>query len=232
MNTRYFHSVVKERTSHNRIDFLKDNNGCLIVDKKQIASNIVDFYKGFLGSSANSLVGIDIQAVRDGTQLSCAQAFDLIRPVSSTEVEAALHAIDDDKSPGLDGFNSFFFKKAWHIVKFDILEAVNDFFCSDVFFPPVNITSITLVPKVSNACQVKDFRPISCCSVLYKIFAKILTSRLQKVMCDIVNLAQSGFIPGSQISDNVLLASSLIKGYTWAHVSPRCMLKIDMAKVC
>lgn len=99
-----------------------------------------------------------------------------------------------------------------------------------MFFPRANITSITLVLKVSNAYQVKDFRPISCCPVLYKIFAKILTSRLQKVMCDIVDLAQSSLIPGRQISDNVLLASSLIKGYTWAYVSSRCMLKIDMAK--
>ena len=46
----------------------------VVVDKKQIASNIVDFYQGLLDSSANTLVGIDVQ-------ISCEQALDLIRPI-------------------------------------------------------------------------------------------------------------------------------------------------------
>ena len=29
--------------------------------------------------------------------------------------------------------------------------------------------------------------------------------------------------------DNGLLATDLIKGYNWSHISPRCMIKLDMA---
>ena len=50
------------------------------------------------------------------------------------------------------------------------------------------------------------------------------------MVCDIVNLAQSGFIPGRQIVDNVLFATKLIKGYSWTNIIPRCTLKIDIAK--
>lgn len=49
------------------------------------------------------------------------------------------------------------------------------------------------------------------------------------MVCDLVSIAQFEFIPGRQIVDYVL-ATNLIKGYTWSHISPRCMLKIDMAK--
>lgn len=39
---------------------------------------------------------------------------------------------------------------------------------------------------------------------------------------------QSGLIPGRQISYNILLAIELIKGYTSSHLSPKCMLKVDL----
>lgn len=230
-NTRYFHSAVKARTSRNRIDFLQNDQGSIMVDKEQIRATISVFYKTLLGSSARELVSVDVQVLRAGPQISHAQALELIQPVNMLDVEAALKGIDDSKSPGIDGFNSFFFKQAWPIVKFDIFDAVAEFFCSNSLYSPVNITTITLVPKVANACQVKDFRPISCCSVVYKIIAKIFTARLQKVVGSVVSSAQSGFITGRQIMDNVLLATDLIKGYSWSHISPRCMIKLDMASV-
>lgn len=89
---------------------------------------------------------------------------------------------------------------------------------------------MTLVPEVSNPTSVKDFRPIACCSVLYKIIAKILNARMQKVIGEVVNYAQSGFIPHRNISDNIILASELIKGYNQRHISPRCMIKVDLKK--
>lgn len=66
--------------------------------------------------------------------------------------------------------------------------------------------------------------------MLYKIIAKVLASRLQEVSPTVVSKAQSGFIPGRQILDNVLLASENNKGYGYKHLSPRCMIKIDLRK--
>ncbi|XP_056690146.1 uncharacterized protein [Spinacia oleracea] len=53
---------------------------------------------------------------------------------------------------------------------------------------------------------------------------------MQGVIGQVVSDSQSGFIPDRLISDNILLATELIKGYTRAHLSPRCMLKIDLNK--
>lgn len=53
---------------------------------------------------------------------------------------------------------------------------------------------------------------------------------MQGVIGQVVSKCQSSFIPERQISDNILLATKLIKGYPRAHLSPRCMLKIDPNK--
>ncbi|XP_070030860.1 uncharacterized protein [Nicotiana tomentosiformis] len=45
-----------------------------------------------------------------------------------------------------------------------------------------NCIAITLIPKIPAPTQVKDYRPIACCTTLYKIIAKILTNILKKVI--------------------------------------------------
>lgn len=39
---------------------------------------------------------------------------------------------------------------------------------------------MVLIPKMPNACQVKDLRPIALYNVLYKIVAKVLANRLKE----------------------------------------------------
>nr|XP_009782986.1 PREDICTED: uncharacterized protein LOC104231653 [Nicotiana sylvestris]XP_016484533.1 PREDICTED: uncharacterized protein LOC107805067 [Nicotiana tabacum] len=55
-------------------------------------------------------------------------------------------------------------------------------------------------------------------------------SRMQKILGGIVCDAQAGFVPGRRIGDNIILAHELVKGYTRKHITPRCMIKIDLQK--
>lgn len=84
---------------------------------------------------------------------------------------------------------------------------------------------------MNGVCSIQQFRPITCCNVIYKINSEVLTSRLQKVICHLISPEQQGFIPGRQISNNILLASELIKGYGMKNMSPRSMVMIDLRKV-
>lgn len=70
--------------------------------------------------------------------------------MSNEEIVQALQRINDNKSPGCDGFNAYFFKKAWEIVGEEIIEAVQEFFVTGKLHKAINCTTVTLIPKVKH----------------------------------------------------------------------------------
>lgn len=49
-------------------------------------------------------------------------------------------------------------------------------------------TIISLITKVTTPSKVTDYRPISCCNVLYKCISKIISERLRIGLTDVVDL--------------------------------------------
>ncbi|XP_056698440.1 uncharacterized protein [Spinacia oleracea] len=182
-------NAMKERYAINSIDTLYDDHGTKMTTDTEIQAEIKKFYEKLIGTAATSLTGIDVPIVRHGIQLSVDDAESLFVPVSDLEIDTAIKGINVNKAPGLDGFNSFFFHKTWSIVKADIYNAVREFFDTGVLPKPINNTVVTLIPKIQNASNVKDSRPIACCSVVYKIISKNLTARMQGVIGKVVHCA-------------------------------------------
>jgi hypothetical protein len=48
--------------------------------------------------------------------------------VTKEDIDRVIKTLPLDKAPGPDGFNGFFFKKCWPIIKEDIYELCLDFF--------------------------------------------------------------------------------------------------------
>ncbi|CAN1159330.1 LINE-1 retrotransposable element ORF2 protein [Linum perenne] len=142
----------------------------------------------------------------------------------------ALFEMASEKAPGPDGYSAAFYKQCWNEVGEDVLDAMNDFFCSGKLHPSVNSTILTLIPKKPNATSMRDYIPISCCNTIYKALSKVLANRICSVLPSLVGYSQSAFIKGRMISDNVILAHELLSRYSQKTVSPRCALKIDLMK--
>ena len=88
----------------------------------------------------------------------------------------------------------------------DITTSVLSFLNSATLPEHLNHTFITLIPKVKNPELVYQFRPISLCNVLYKIFSKVLANRLKKILPHIITEHQSAFTKDRLISNNILIA--------------------------
>ena len=79
---------------------------------------------------------------------------------------------------------------------------------------------------------MSEFRPISLSNVLYRIFAKVLTNRLQDVLPQIISKHQSAFMFERLISDNILVAFETLH-YMRNHTKGKSgfmALKLDMSK--
>nr|GFB81641.1 RNA-directed DNA polymerase, eukaryota, reverse transcriptase zinc-binding domain protein [Tanacetum cinerariifolium] len=83
-----------------------------------------------------------------------------------------------NKSPGPDGYTFEFFRRYWRFIGSDLCSAVECFFESGSFPKESNSSFIALIPKVTDAKFVTDFRPISLIGCVYKVVTKILGNRL------------------------------------------------------
>ena len=81
----------------------------------------------------------------------------------------------ENTDPGPDGFGVTFYKYCWEIIKGDFMDMVNDFYLGNLDIERLNYGVITLVPKVKDANNVKQFRPICLLNIIYKIITKVLT---------------------------------------------------------
>lgn len=103
----------------------------------------------------------------------------LVSPIKAQEIYAALITLPNDKVSGPDGFTKEFYVAAWGVIGQDFITAIQSFFLYGFLPSGINATNLTIIPKIENAEKMKDFRPIACCNLLYKVISKVLANRLK-----------------------------------------------------
>ena len=89
---------------------------------------------------------------------------------------------------------------------------------------------LTLIPKSGKDLRyLKSWRPVTLLATDYKILAKALATRLQKVISDLVNYDQVGYIKGRYIGENVRIIEDMMF-YTSKNYIPGFMVLIDYEK--
>lgn len=122
-------------------------------------------------------------------------------------------SLSSDSALGPDGFSAIFFKENWQSIGDEFTLAIDYFFKNEYIYFPINATAISLIPKSDNPINIRQFRPISCCNVVYKVISKILTNRLKTLIHLLVGENQSAFIKGRSIQSNILLMHEIVKDY-------------------
>lgn len=121
-----------------------------------------------------------------------------------------MFSIGADRAPGFDGFTAAFYQQFWELVGPDVCVMVRRFFETNEIDGRINKTQLCLIPKISTPKTMSDYRPISLCTVNYKIISKVLIMRLKKCLGSVISDSQAAFVPGRNISDNVLVAHELL----------------------
>ena len=229
-NTAYFHNCVKGRKAKNRVLMLMDDNGTEHYSEGAKGHVATEFYRDlFMSSNPHDLESL-FKGFSDRITPEMNEA--LCKEITTEEIRRAAFSIRGNSAPGEDGFSGIFYQRYWHVVGTQLVEEIQGFFQSSIIPPGWNHTQLSLLPKITNPTRMGDMRPISLCSVQYKIISKILCDRLKCILPDIISDTQGAFVQGRLISDNIVIAHELVHGLrTNAAISKDFMaIKTDMSK--
>ncbi|KAL5543048.1 hypothetical protein UlMin_010758 [Ulmus minor] len=109
------------------------------------------------------------------------------------------------------------------------MKFVSKFFQTGIINGITNETYICLIPKKYNSLRIKDLRPISLVTSLYKIISKVLALRLREVLGETISKEQGAFVKGRQILHVALVANEVVEEY---RVSGKegVVFKVDFEK--
>jgi hypothetical protein len=96
-------------------------------------------------------------------------------------------------------------------------------------FAPSIEYKFTLLPKISGADKITQYRPICLLRCIYKLITKTLTLRLEPFAPKLFSIQQNAFIKKRNIMDGVLSLHELLN---YTHVKKQCgiVLKLDFEK--
>ena len=228
--TKFFFAKAKQRKMANYIYSIQDHRGQTVEGFDNVGKVMNNFYRNTLGTQETMRKELDPEIISQGPTLSREQQIRMCRDFTEKDIKEVIFSIPNSKSPGPDGYSSGFFKSTWTTTGPLVCAAIRKFLQNSEMPGIISETRLVLLPKIPHPQHASDFRPISCCNVLYKCISKLLCQRLKEVLPHIINPCQGAFIKGREILYNMLICQDLARGYQRKHISPRCLLKFDLQK--
>ena len=160
-------------------------NGELVTGQEDLEVLATDFYKDSFTAQHDSdpdqvLTHVPVRVTSMMNEI-------LESPYTAAEVERALSMMGASKAPGTDGFTAGFYQTHWETVGPSVTNAVLDFLNGGLLPDELNRTTLVLISKVKHPQDLKNFRPISLCNVIYKLCSKVLANRLRGFLDEIIS---------------------------------------------
>ncbi|KAL4355473.1 hypothetical protein GQ457_06G012200 [Hibiscus cannabinus] len=173
-NTSFFHAKASARKKKNAIVGLYDGNGYWQTSTTEVLRVASDYFVSLF--SANPPVDAPAFLEHISPSVTADMNSGLLASFTAEEVIAAFRDINPRKSPGIDGLPSGFFRQHWDILGEDFVSLCLDLLRGHTDMASVNETVIVLIPKVDKPTSMRQLRPISLCTVIYKTVSKMLVN--------------------------------------------------------
>ena len=116
--------------------------------------------------------------------------------------DAILH-MKLNKSPGLSGLTVEFYQTFWEKIKHLVVNSINEGFHKGELSSLQKQGVLSLIFKKGDPENIENWRPISLLNTDYKILTRVLAMRLQKVLPNIINFDQQGYLKNRNIAFNI-----------------------------
>jgi len=206
--TKEFFNVFKDVQKKASIPQL-NIQGKMVMEQKDKVLEVMDFYKQLYSEEPESQ---QTQRARPKALQSVPKDVinvhnkALVGKVSMTELREAIMDLTTGHVASEDGIRTDFYKNCSDENEAELLLAVQEVMDRGSLSKSHNKRIITLLLKGGNSTLIRNYKPIILLNTFYKLVAKILASRLQQILPEIIRPNQTGFVSGRSIIDNIFLA--------------------------
>ena len=202
-------------------------NGNIETNREKVESTVTGFFGGLL-SGCNGRNGVvteepfqpdfsHLDKFLDDLAKLSPESRDLIeKPINEADLDIALEKAANGRSPGLDGLSYEFYKQVKETVKGTMVEVLNAQLERLKIMESNRHGATRLTPKTEPGVipRVDQLRPITllCCD--YKLLTSILSTRLVRVLGEVITSGQLCTVPGKNIhygTHNLLSANMYLE---------------------
>uniref|UniRef100_A0A803KEP9 Reverse transcriptase domain-containing protein n=1 Tax=Xenopus tropicalis TaxID=8364 RepID=A0A803KEP9_XENTR len=231
---RLLASALKKKQLQNHITQLKTPTGQMVTTTKDIAEIFRQYYIKLYQLPTNTQRSHDrLHACKayihktNIPKLSLEQQTLLDTPITKEEILLAIKSSKSGKAPGPDGFTIAYYKELGEHLTIHLTSAINS--TADGNEIPQE-AHISLIPKKGkDPFDPGSFRPISLLNVDTKLYTKVLATRINQILPELIFPEQVGFVPGREARDNTNRLFSIIQ-YAKKLKIPIMLLSTDAEK--
>lgn len=232
-NSKYFLNLEKRNRAQKYITKLKTSPDKVITDASEILKEEKKFYEKLYTSKNPNIDAPDFdEFFRDEhvTKLNEVQKQSCEGDLSAAECLNALKGFRSGRTPGTDGLNTEFYKFFWKELSPCMIESFNHSKKAGKMSIDQRRGIISLLPKKNKKLIfLENWRPVSLLNVDYKIATKAIAIRLGKVLPEIIDRSQTGYVKGRFIGENIRLINDIMY-YTLRKNIPGMAIFIDFRK--
>jgi Reverse transcriptase (RNA-dependent DNA polymerase) len=150
---------------------------------------------------------------------------------SAIEIWNCLKSMGLDRAPGPDGITARFLLWEWHLLGPEVITHIQAAFRHDQAPQMWMRSHLVLIPKTDQPSKPVHFRPLSICSIFYRLLTKIIANRVKPLLPGLISTTQSAFQKGHNIQDNILLMKEVLHSFQSSDYKENSFaLKADLFK--
>jgi Reverse transcriptase (RNA-dependent DNA polymerase) len=186
-----------------QITTLKAQDGSIVRNWDHLLDTVVEFYSALYKDDTDINSDLPVNG----------EYGDPLPEVTTTEVEYAIMCMKSGKAPGEDGLTIDVLKRAGRTVSEVLARLFTSCLHEENIPESWKNASIIILHKKGDTEDLKNYRPISLLPILYKVFTKILSNRLETVLDENQPREQAGFRRGYSTMDHIQVVREIIERY-------------------
>jgi exonuclease III len=239
--TPLFMSLARCRSSAKQLSCILKDDGSNYASNAERTEGIVSYYENLYKKPIDERVdyenciedflGPDIVShpIVQNSRLTLTERENLDRPLDISELDKSMKKANLKSAPGIDGISNKFLKKYWHFFRRAVYEYCNYCFENGKLTDNFLSASIKLIPKKGDVTNLKNWRPISLLSNVYKLISRAINFRLNSVVNRICSRAQKGFNDSRFTQECLINVIETIRHCNNNNISA-AVVAVDMAK--